>query len=69
MRGIVFAERQDVTGNSFQISRQLPAEGGRPKVDSNQGEERKRGRECDFINVSLAKTEDRVNATTTRFFH
>lgn len=56
MRGIVYAERQDVTGNSCQISRQLPPEGGRPKVDSNQGEERRRGRECDFINVSLAKT-------------
>lgn len=56
MRGIVYAERQDVTGNSCQISRQLPPEGGHPKVDSNQGEERRRGRECDFINVSLAKT-------------
>lgn len=51
MRGIVYAERQDVTGNSCQILRQLPPEGGRPKVDSNQGEERRRGRECD-----LAKT-------------
>lgn len=61
MRSIFFfffnAERQDVAGMVVRSPGRCHSKSSRTKVDSNQGEERTRGRQCDFINM----TEDIVS--------